>query len=170
MEIKSIKDILNKSSKVFSLRIVSIISGFYLMYLITNIYGSEGMGVFALSQTILMIMVLLSVFGTDTASLKYSSEYFSNKDYNKLNSFYLSIIKLVLILSIFISFFSCLLAQWSSASVHPHVLGRQAAPAAGGCSCQQEQPSFQRFQGLRGAFRLFQAPHAVIHISCYRWR
>ena len=105
MKIKSIQDILNKSSKVFSLRIVSIISGFYLMHLITNIYGSEGMGVFALSQTILMIMVLLSVFGTDTASLKYSSEYFSNKDYNKLNSFYSSIIKLVLILSIFISFF-----------------------------------------------------------------
>ena len=105
MKIKSIQDILNKSSKVFSLRIASIISGFYLMYLITNIYGSEGMGVFALSQTILMIMVLLSVFGTDTASLKYSSEYFSNKDYNKLNSFYLSIIKLVLIVSIFLSFF-----------------------------------------------------------------
>jgi len=92
MKIKSIKDILNKSSRVFTLRIISIISGFFLMYLITNIYGAEGMGIFALSQTILMIMVMLSVFGTDTASLKYSSQYFNNNDYSKLNSFYFSIL------------------------------------------------------------------------------
>ena len=103
MKIKSIKDIINKSSRVFSLRIISIISGFFLMYLITNIYGAEGMGIFALSQTILMIMVMLSVFGTDTASLKYSSQYFSNNDYIKLNSFYLSIFKFVIVSSIFIS-------------------------------------------------------------------
>jgi O-antigen/teichoic acid export membrane protein len=100
MKIKSIKDILSKSSKVFILRVISIISGFYLMYLITNIYGSEGMGVFALSQTILMIMVMFSVFGTDTASLKYCAEYFSENNYNKLNSFYFRILKFVLILSI----------------------------------------------------------------------
>ena len=79
MKIKSIKDILNKSSRVFSLRIISIISGFYLMYLITSIFGAEGMGIFALSQTILMVMVMLSVFGTDTASLKYSYQYFKKK-------------------------------------------------------------------------------------------
>jgi len=103
MKIKSIKDILNKSSRVFTLRIISIISGFFLMYLITNIYGAEGMGIFALSQTILMIMVMLSVFGTDTASLKYSSEHFSNNNYIKLNSFYFSIFKFVIILSLFIS-------------------------------------------------------------------
>lgn len=100
MNIKSIKDILSKSSKVFTLRVISIISGFYLMYLITSIYGSEGMGVFSLSQTILMIMVMFSVFGTDTASLKYSAEYFSKNNYNKLNSFYFRILKFVLILSI----------------------------------------------------------------------
>ena len=103
MKNKSIKDILNKSSRVFTLRIVSIISGFFLMYLITNIYGAEGMGIFALSQTILMIMVMLSVFGTDTASLKYSSEHFSNNNYIKLNSFYFSIFKFVIVLSLFIS-------------------------------------------------------------------
>jgi len=102
MQIKSIKDILNKSSRVFTLRIISIISGFFLMYLITNIYGAEGMGIFALSQTILMIMVMLSVFGTDTASLKYSSEHFSNNNYIKLNSFYFSIFKFVIVLSFFI--------------------------------------------------------------------
>jgi len=103
MKIKSIKGILNKSSRVFSLRIISIISGFFLMYLITNIYGAEGMGIFALSQTILMIMVMLSVFGTDTASLKYSSQYFSHNDYRKLNSFYFSIFKFVIVSSVFIS-------------------------------------------------------------------
>ena len=103
MKIKSIKDILNKSSRVFSLRIISIISGFYLMYLITNIFGAEGMGIFALSQTILMVMVMLSVFGTDTASLKYSSQYASNNDYSKLNSFYFSILKFVIVSSIFVS-------------------------------------------------------------------
>ena len=73
------------------------------MYLITNIYGAEGMGIFALSQTILMIMVMLSVFGTDTASLKYSSQYFNNNDYSKLNSFYFSILKFVIVSSVFIS-------------------------------------------------------------------
>ena len=103
MKNKSIKDILNKSSRVFSLRIISIISGFFLMYLITNVYGAEGMGIFALSQTILMVMVMLSVFGTDTASLKYSSQYFSNNEYIKLNSFYFSIFKFVIVSSIFIS-------------------------------------------------------------------
>ena len=103
MKNKSIKDILTKSSRVFSLRIISIISGFFLMYLITNVYGAEGMGIFALSQTILMVMVMLSVFGTDTASLKYSSQYFSNNEYRKLNSFYFSIFKFVIVSSIFIS-------------------------------------------------------------------
>jgi len=103
MKNKSIKDILNKSSRVFALRIVSIISGFFLMYLITNIYGAQGMGIFALSQTILMIVVMFSVFGTDTVSLKYSSQYFSNNDYSKLNSFYFSVLKFVIVSSIFIS-------------------------------------------------------------------
>tara|TARA_Y100001970_G_scaffold149809_1_gene183745 strand:+ start:1025 stop:2308 length:1284 start_codon:yes stop_codon:yes gene_type:complete len=103
MKIKSIKDILNKSSRVFTLRIISIISGFFLMYLITNIYGAEGMGIFALSQTILMIMVMLAVFGTDTTSLKYSSQYYNNNDYSKLNSFYFGILKFVIALSLFIS-------------------------------------------------------------------
>ena len=103
MKKKSIKDILNKSSRVFSLRIISIISGFFLMYLITNVYGAEGMGIFALSQTILMVMVMLSVFGTDTASLKYSSQYSNNNEYRKLNSLYFSIFKFVIVSSIFIS-------------------------------------------------------------------
>ena len=103
MKNKSIKDILTKSSRVFSLRIISIISGFFLMYLITNFYGAEGMGIFALSQTILMVMVMLSVFGTDTASLKYSSQYSNNNEYRKLNSLYFSIFKFVIVSSIFIS-------------------------------------------------------------------
>ena len=96
IENKSLKELVNKSLLEIFLRIVSIIAGFCFLYIITQLYGSEGLGIFALYQSILMILVLLSLLGTDLASLKFVSQYLVNHNFSKIQSVYLTILKIIL--------------------------------------------------------------------------
>tara|TARA_B100000965_G_scaffold59287_1_gene45347 strand:- start:5164 stop:6453 length:1290 start_codon:yes stop_codon:yes gene_type:complete len=95
--------LIKKSFNVFILRILSIFLGFIFTYYITQLYGAEGMGVFALCQSILMISTLFSLVGTDIASVKFISTNFYQKKYSKIKSIYLSILKIVIPISAIIS-------------------------------------------------------------------
>ena len=91
---------MNKSIAVFFIRVLSIILSFYFIYIITQLYGAEGLGIFVLSQSILMILSLFSVFGVDTALLKFVSHYIAINDYSKIKSVYLVSLKFVIFNSI----------------------------------------------------------------------
>ena len=95
--------LIQKSFNVFIFRILSIFLGFIFTYYITQLYGAEGIGVFALCQSILMISTLISLIGTDTASVKLISINFYQKKYSKIKSIYLSILKMVIPISAIIS-------------------------------------------------------------------
>ena len=95
--------LIRKSFNVFIIRVLSIFLGFIFTYYIAQLYGAEGMGIFALCQSILMISTLISLFGTDTASVKFISTNFYQKNYSKIKSVYLSILKIVVPISVIIS-------------------------------------------------------------------
>ena len=96
-------ELFKKSLNVFIIRILSILSGLLFTYFVTKLYGSKGIGIFVLCQSILMISILISLFGTDIASVKFISKYFSNGNYSKIKSIYLNILKIVLPISIILS-------------------------------------------------------------------
>ncbi len=100
---KFLKELINKSLLVFIIRIVSLISGFYFLYLITQLYGATGLGFFSLYQSYLMILVLFALLGTDVASLKFVSQYVGDDNFIKIRSIYRTILKLVLPLSVLLS-------------------------------------------------------------------
>ena len=95
--------LIKKSFNVFIFRMLSIFLGFIFTYYIAQLYGAEGMGVFALCQSILMISTLISLFGTDTASVKLISTNFYKNNYSKIKSIYLTILKIVIPISAIIS-------------------------------------------------------------------
>ena len=97
------KELIDKSLLVFIIRVVSLISGFYFLYLITQFYGATGLGYFSLYQSYLMILVLVALLGTDIASLKFVSQYLGDGNFIKIRSIYATIMKLVLPLSILLS-------------------------------------------------------------------
>jgi O-antigen/teichoic acid export membrane protein len=100
---KFLKELINKSLLVFIIRIVSLISGFYFLYLITQLYGATGLGFFSLYQSYLMILVLFALLGTDVASLKFVSQYVGDDNFIKIRSIYRTILRLVLPLSVLLS-------------------------------------------------------------------
>ena len=102
--------LIKKSFNVFIFRALSIFLGFIFTYYIAQFYGAEGMGIFALCQSVLMISTLISLFGTDTASVKFISSSYYQKNYSKIKSVYLSIVRIV----IPISFLSSILLFLSS--------------------------------------------------------
>jgi O-antigen/teichoic acid export membrane protein len=102
---KLLKELISKSFLVFAIRSCSLIFGFYFLYLISQLYGSVGLGFFSLYQSYLMILVMLTLLGTDVASLKFVSQYFGDNNFIKIKSIYISIIKLIFPVAILLSFF-----------------------------------------------------------------
>ena len=106
---KLLKELISKSFLVFTIRSCSLILGFYFLYLISQLYGSAGLGFFSLYQSYLMILVMFTLLGTDVASLKFVSQYFGDNNFIKIKSIYISIIKLIfpvaILLSLFLFFF-----------------------------------------------------------------
>ena len=98
-------EIVKKSLNIFIIRILSILSGFLFTYFLAQFYGSNGMGIFVLCQSILMISILVSLFGTDIASVKLISKYFFKRNYFKIKSIYINILQIVIPISITVSIF-----------------------------------------------------------------
>ncbi len=100
---KIFMDLFRKSFNVFIIKILSIFFGFIFTFYITQLYGADGMGFFALCQSILMISTLISLFGTDTSLVRFVSENFYQQNYVKIKSVYLSVLKIVIPISLILS-------------------------------------------------------------------
>jgi len=86
-----------------TIRIFGVGTGYLFTFLIAKYYGASVMGSFALSQTILMITVIMAKLGLDTASVRFISEHYSKKNYITLKVIYFMILKMVIPLSIILS-------------------------------------------------------------------
>ena len=97
---KPVLKIYKASLAAFILKLFSIGGGYFLIYIITFFYGAEGLGFFSISRTILLIFVIVSVLGLDSASIRFISE---NSSIDRIRKIYLYILKLIIPFSIFIS-------------------------------------------------------------------
>ena len=98
-----ILELLKKTLNVFIIRVCSIFFGFLFTYFVAQFYKSEGLGIFALFQSVLMISILLSLFGTDISSVKFISKYFSDRNYKYVKSVYIRVVKIMLPISLLLS-------------------------------------------------------------------
>src|SRR4030042_2364328 len=70
-----LKELLTHSSIAFTLKIVGMLFGYVFTLMITRNFGADTMGIFALCTTVLSIASILGRLGTDTALLRFVSEY-----------------------------------------------------------------------------------------------
>ena len=91
------------SSSAMIVRILGVIATYALTMFISRSYGEDTMGLFALSQTTLMLVSVFLRFGFDTASVKFVSENLSLNKIQKLRKIYFKILKFVIPLSVIAS-------------------------------------------------------------------
>ena len=93
------------SITAFLIRSFSILFGYIFIYLITYYLGSEGMGIYSISNAFLLILTVFSVVGLDSASIRFISE---SSSINKCRLTYLKILSIIFPVSFLISliFFS----------------------------------------------------------------
>lgn len=98
-------------------RMFGILSTYLFTYLIANFYGSAALGYFSLLQTYLLVVIIFSKFGLDTASLKLVSENKVLKQHRKLNNDYYLILKIMIVFSLLLSLISYILSYYISHNI-----------------------------------------------------
>ena len=96
-------ELIKGSSSAMLIRILGVIATYILTVFISRFYGKDARGIFALSQTVLMLISVFSRFGFDTASVKFVSENLSLNKIKELRNIYFKILKFVVPLSLVIS-------------------------------------------------------------------
>ena len=96
-------ELIKGSSSAMIVRILGVFATYILTIFISRFYGKDTMGLFALSQTALMLISVFARFGFDTASVKFVSENLSLNKIYKLRRIYFKILKFVIPLSILVS-------------------------------------------------------------------
>ena len=71
----SIKDLLQGSSLIISVRILSIMGTYIFIFLINKYFGSETLGIFSLAQSLLYIISIIVILGLDVLSVRLISKY-----------------------------------------------------------------------------------------------
>ena len=85
-----------------SMRVLSFFTSYILLFSISNLYGADATGIFALFQTSLLLLSLISRLGLDTASIKFISKSFFDKKFLKLKIIYFKILKIIFFQSLLI--------------------------------------------------------------------
>lgn len=80
MSNKHFSELLKGSVLSFLSKIIGIIIGYVIILVIANYYGSEGIGVFTISMTIIQIASVITLLGLDTAILRFTSENYHKKE------------------------------------------------------------------------------------------
>src|SRR6056297_23617 len=81
---KYISTAAKQSSIVFIGKIFGYLFGFLISFLIARYYNAKIMGQYSLVQTVLNIMMIVTVFGVDKGLVKYIPRYFSNNEEKNL--------------------------------------------------------------------------------------
>lgn len=104
-------ELLKGSSIVFLLKIFGILLSYIFIYIVSIFFGAKGVGIFALSFTLLQILSIIGRFGVDTSIVKLFSETIM-KDKDKILSIYKTSFFLVLSISSFLTVSLFLLAPF----------------------------------------------------------
>ena len=95
------KEILRGSSTTLILKIITIISGYFFIYIINKFYGTAFVGIFSIIQSLIFILSVLSTLGFDTLTVKLFSS--NIKDVSYLRRIYKVILSRTIPISIFLT-------------------------------------------------------------------
>ena len=99
-----LKELLSGSAVVFTFKVLGLVSGYLLSYIITRHFGEEVLGVYSLTFTILSLVVVASRLGLDEALVKVVSNLVSINKSGQAKDAYNKSVRLVLLLSLICSF------------------------------------------------------------------
>jgi len=110
-----LKELIQGSLTFFILRILGMIVGYAFTLIVTRNLGASAWGIFALSFTVLQITSVIGKLGLDTALLRFIAQYNAQRKVKTAKYIYLKsiivIVPLSLFLSVFLYYFSPLLAE-----------------------------------------------------------
>ncbi|UJS18257.1 MAG: flippase [Candidatus Jettenia sp.] len=98
-----LKELLKGSSISFIIRILGMGTGYIFALLVARNYGAEAMGLFALSQTVLLVSSVIGRLGLDTVSLKFVAEYSSKNQWDLVKEVYVKTLRLLIPVSLILS-------------------------------------------------------------------
>ena len=67
--------------------IIVIVVGMLLNIIVGNFFRAQGLGLYSMTLTILLITSIIASLGIHTAIIKYTAQYKEDKDKNKINQF-----------------------------------------------------------------------------------
>jgi O-antigen/teichoic acid export membrane protein len=98
-----LKELVTGGSITSIFRIIGIGVGYIFILLITRNFGAEGMGIFALSFTLLSVITVIGRLGFDMALLRFVSEYSSQDKWDLVKEIYMKAMKMTVPFCIFLS-------------------------------------------------------------------
>lgn len=99
----NLSELLKGSGVVFMFRVLGLLSGYLLSYMITRYFGEEILGVYSLSFTLLSLIVVVSRLGLDEALVKIVSDLFYHNKVGQAKDAYKKSVVLIFILSLILS-------------------------------------------------------------------
>ena len=100
-----LKELVKGSSIAFIFRILGMCFGYIFIFLIARWYGSEAVGSFSLSFTLLHIFTTIGVFGFDNSLIKFISDFNSNNKLDLVKEIYKKSLYITIPLGIILSVF-----------------------------------------------------------------
>ena len=100
---KDLLEILRGGGVSFFLRILGIVIGLILTWLIAELFESEGLGIYVLSLTLLRMFSLFAKIGLDISSVRFISSFISQNKFSSIVLFRRKILIIAAISSIFSS-------------------------------------------------------------------
>lgn len=100
---KSFAQVVKGSIYNLSSAIISIILGFIINLIIARYYGASILGTFSLVTSVLSIVIIFTLIGTNTALLRLIPEHVSKYSHISAYNIFIKVFKIVVILSIIIS-------------------------------------------------------------------
>ena len=107
---KDLLEILRGGGVSFFLRILGIVIGLILTWLIAELFESEGLGIYVLSLTLLRMFSLFAKIGLDISSVRFISSFISQNKFSSIVLFRRKILIIAAISSIFSSLLMYLFA------------------------------------------------------------
>lgn len=93
----------NEASKTFIIKVISYVIAFLSQILFANMLGSDLLGLYQTCMNIVMMLLMISVFGMDSANIRFISQHNNNGEKGKIKSYFWYSIKMTTIFSLICS-------------------------------------------------------------------
>lgn len=99
----SFSDLAKNSSMSFGLRIIGLVLGYIFTLMLSNYFGAESVGFYALAFVFLQMVSMIARLGMDMALVKFIAEYKEKKQNFFIKQLYFMVLKLIFPITILLS-------------------------------------------------------------------